>query len=415
MVNKIIINQTTDLENTVNSLTGSNSYKKDYSKYDISKLPIKKRDYFSFIASANPDQSKRLKTDRNTASPFLIPPSQKPFVFKTKFKTMETPNQENNTISDFGLKKSTDQNVTFKESFFDDKESEYESESYYSGDEASAVEISDSDENKQVTLQEISLLAEMESLEKSIEAIDKLIASHHLLSDPSSDNFYFTPIVASRRNWSKTNIQTHQILTLTGKLKSRLIPPDASEELRKNLKAAKKIIAHVHAVVPFSHNYHQRSKILTSDTKYNADHLPLYQKIVKNSIDMNRYRSFTYIERIENTIEFKTGNCVEMSEVGFLYGKELHVPIELVKIDPEQGDHVFLIIGRNKKFKLANYKNWGPDAVICDVWAGSYFPASKIKYQMDYIELIHINKMQYTVVRRFDPSKQALHLIDSCG
>lgn len=49
------------------------------------------------------------------------------------------------------------------------------------------------------------------------------------------------------------------------------------------------------------------------------------------------------------------------------------------------GDHVFLVIGRYLGSDIKRYsKNWGDDAVVCDVWAGDVYPASEIYTRMKY-------------------------------
>jgi hypothetical protein len=42
------------------------------------------------------------------------------------------------------------------------------------------------------------------------------------------------------------------------------------------------------------------------------------------------------------------------------------------------GDHAFVVIGRAASSKAADYKTWGPDAVVCDPWGGVVCAASEI-------------------------------------
>ena len=50
-------------------------------------------------------------------------------------------------------------------------------------------------------------------------------------------------------------------------------------------------------------------------------------------------------------------------------------PLEL--FSSLEGDHVFLVIGR-KSGKIMDVSSWNDDAVVCDPWAGSCYPAAEL-------------------------------------
>ena len=250
-----------------------------------------------------------------------------------------------------------------------------------------------------VTVQEeISALAKIERCEKAIEEIDRHIAANDHPSPAHSDeDCYFTAIVTPLLPFIK---KFDHLQILTGKLQKHTLLTEADKELKENLKTAKKIIQHVDRVIPFSHNYLQRSRIFTSNLE-DANHRLQYEKIIDNaSTERRKELPFTTEQIAEKAIEYKNGNCGPMSREGFLYAKTLHVPIDLVRINPDYGDHMFLVIGRNT-----------PCKVICDVWTGAYFPASKIEYLMDHVGPVKINGMQHTVVQHYDPLTQPLQVI----
>jgi hypothetical protein len=275
------------------------------------------------------------------------------------------------------------------------------------------------DVRKQTLLKEISLLAELKNCKKSREAFDRLINPS---STPADESVYFTAVVDTLPPTIvdklpceiKNNFPQGRIQVLTGMLESHPIPDNASQELRKNLAIAKKIIDYVHDVVPFSDNYHQRSKIFTSDC--NLNDLLLYQKIVEKSFNAFIEETKTEIlcdgdleSEVKKILEYKVENCWGMSQVGHFFAKKYfpHIPIEVVAINAQEGNHAFLIVGCDTKSNLSDDENCGDD-VICDVWTGAYYPRSEIKkYLMDFVHAI-INETQYTVVRHFNPSTQSL-------
>ena len=68
------------------------------------------------------------------------------------------------------------------------------------------------------------------------------------------------------------------------------------------------------------------------------------------------------------------GQCGEMIFVGFCFFKDRIAQIEPVTI--ENGNHCFLVLGRDPTTSLENPSEWNTEAVICDPWTGSCFPAS---------------------------------------
>ena len=71
------------------------------------------------------------------------------------------------------------------------------------------------------------------------------------------------------------------------------------------------------------------------------------------------------------------GNCGPHAAVAFQYLKRQGVsPIDYMMY--ASGDHCFVVIGRAASSKAADYKTWGPDAVVCDPWGGVVCAASEI-------------------------------------
>lgn len=77
------------------------------------------------------------------------------------------------------------------------------------------------------------------------------------------------------------------------------------------------------------------------------------------------------------------GQCGEMAIIGLVAAKKAlfteqpiaaETNVEMYRI--EEGNHVFLVFGRDPKTNPENPDEWNSEAVICDSWSGSFFPAS---------------------------------------
>jgi hypothetical protein len=243
---------------------------------------------------------------------------------------------------------------------------------------------------------------------QEISSLEKIEKSLPFEKQPDNDNCYFTAVTKEYFYVLPYTLQFQSVKTLTGKFIPHLIPEEASDELRKNLATAKSIISYVHNAVPFSSNYFERSKLFTPNYYDQNCLLPL-KGVISTSLDLVREKNSSdksLKSNVEKIIKYKTGNCDEMSKVGYYVARD-NAPVEIVKI--RGGDHIFLIIGRNQASQLSDYKNWGSQAAICDVWTGAYYPASEIeKYLLDYVELMRWDNMQWTVVRNFNPAIQTI-------
>jgi hypothetical protein len=152
--------------------------------------------------------------------------------------------------------------------------------------------------------------------------------------------------------------------------------------------------------------------------------------------------SFQMDDQLATSLAKKSGigNCCEMAMTGYEYIRDTFPDkrVEIVKI--VNGDHVFLVIGREEQqplnqgfllsgleaiFQIANkifmkntktvdldYRTWKSDVVVCDPWSGSCYPASKInQYLMDYCDLESSIGRRIPCVTPFDPTVQSLELL----
>jgi hypothetical protein len=251
------------------------------------------------------------------------------------------------------------------------------------------------------TLQEISKL---EKLEKSIPFNDPI-------DDPNNDLYFFTPV--TEEILDPTSQLPKQITILTGKLEPHLIPPNTSEELRANLKTAKKTIDFIRNSVPFSGNFLQRSRIFSKDY-YDPENVKTVQTatdLVQDEVrDDESYSSPT--EYTNKILEYKTGNCFELSLAAIVLQDENAMLVQLIK-----GNHNFVIVGcttnpSNNDTLNSDALIHDPCAVVCCPWTGSYYPASMLEKQLfSYIGQVKVSERLYTQVEAFDSSKDGFSII----
>ncbi len=267
--------------------------------------------------------------------------------------------------------------------------------------------------------------------------IENSIPFSHLFND---ENSYSTSewIVPSEEMYEESDpvaMRDGPLKLLNGKLIHHPIPDDATEQLRENLKTAKKIIRFVQSTVPFSTNYLQRSKIFSSNLYDDSSCRSIARAVDRTLGVLREENKGSGLEPLEQTVgkivSFKTGNCSEMSLTGLLlsYAKNQQsqncaemfdggfdevqkgAPIEVVEIAKPQGDHVFLVIDRDQRFLPSCYYLWGPNAVVCDVWSGAHYPASKVDdYLLDYVTDGYIKRIPCPLVQNFDPSRQTVEV-----
>lgn len=109
------------------------------------------------------------------------------------------------------------------------------------------------------------------------------------------------------------------------------------------------------------------------------------------------------------------GQATEMSAVGFdhLVSVEPKTKVEIFAI--AEGNHRFLVIGRAPTSKDPNdIASWGPNAVVCDPWAGKSYPASQIPSQLQSLGSQDIQDgLPCTETTPFDPVRQQLVVLAS--
>lgn len=83
--------------------------------------------------------------------------------------------------------------------------------------------------------------------------------------------------------------------------------------------------------------------------------------------------------------KYKMGNCGEQAAIAYTYLKKEK---NLRKIDYlvlVNGDHVFVVIGKDPLADINDPGKWGKAAVVCEPWGKRYFPAEELFEQLNKI------------------------------
>ncbi|OGT42332.1 MAG: hypothetical protein A3F13_06910 [Gammaproteobacteria bacterium RIFCSPHIGHO2_12_FULL_40_19] len=71
------------------------------------------------------------------------------------------------------------------------------------------------------------------------------------------------------------------------------------------------------------------------------------------------------------------GDCREHSDIVFYYLTEKKQTVQCDWLGSSNGDHAFILIGRDPASDPTKPATWGKNAVICDAWAGIISPADQ--------------------------------------
>lgn len=118
--------------------------------------------------------------------------------------------------------------------------------------------------------------------------------------------------------------------------------------------------------------------------------------------------TLTEVDEVEEIIaevakKYKVGNCHEQAVVAYIYLKQEKNIRKIETFRIINGDHIFVVIGRDPLSEIANPLTWGKVAVVCDPWLGSYFPA----------RCLYDKFSQSPDWNLYDPNKHSIGLRDS--
>lgn len=126
---------------------------------------------------------------------------------------------------------------------------------------------------------------------------------------------------------------------------------------------------------------------LVNNTYDKSQRLSLYNAVMDLRQLCNDLPNFSLeinqeFERFHRVIEvckkLSLGNCYEMALMALDYVLRYAPPSVNAEVyDIEGGDHVFLVLGREKNSNPYEPETWGKDAYICDPWSNKVYPASE--------------------------------------
>ena len=179
-----------------------------------------------------------------------------------------------------------------------------------------------------------------------------------------------------------------------------------SPELQANLKCAESIFQYVQRKVPHCPNYGSRTGDLSPMG------IPLDPEFSALDLLSEDYSLLEVVEKIERN---KSGCCEAMTYVGMIYAWKTYPDIMVEAGSIGRGRHTFLIIGREQTSNFRNYRTWGKNCVLCDPWAGKYYPFSKLENELYDFQTVLLSRgpghrITYPYVRPFDPQTQCILL-----
>ena len=178
--------------------------------------------------------------------------------------------------------------------------------------------ISKIDPSALLSLPPLEAILQLEELEKSI-------PSNHP-THKNNEPYFCTAKTATIPD---PKDPSESITILTGELKFRSIPPNASETLRGNLIVAKGINDYVQNSIPFSPNFLQRSRIFSKDN-YDVRYVNVVRKV--SELVRSKFEHRNSLQRVKRILKYKTGRCYELSLVGLFKVKIFCVPQSLMEI-----------------------------------------------------------------------------------
>jgi hypothetical protein len=117
-----------------------------------------------------------------------------------------------------------------------------------------------------------------------------------------------------------------------------------------------------------------------------------------DDVMVNNLKNIVYV-----VTKYGRGNCYEHSclVLDRLLKMKIKSFIEIVGI--ENGDHVFVVIGRRSGSNLNDFTTWGKSAVVVDAWAGDVYPASELSHKLNDFVFYNRGKIR-CITFPYDPN-----------
>lgn len=152
-------------------------------------------------------------------------------------------------------------------------------------------------------------------------------------------------------------------------------------QLEQNLQMATKAIEHVRAQLKFGTNAKKDSEVaqlnlIKEIRKEINEKNHTYNKW--HGHDASKIEQLKFHSKAMERVGY--GHCGELAAAAFTFLHESGVKKLDFCLFPESR-HNFVVIGRAKESRSNDINTWGPDAVVCDVWAEKAYPLSELPQQ----------------------------------
>jgi hypothetical protein len=178
--------------------------------------------------------------------------------------------------------------------------------------------------------------------------------------------------------------------------------------LKENLTIAELIMRDLRSFITRSHSHPSNNTV--------GDFKELRTEIETLREFSHKYKKLPikeYAKKIyELCKEHKIANCDEYAMAGLhlliqnnpgKYGEVFHI---------KNGDHLFLVIDRDRFSDPNDYTTWGPNAVVCDPWSGLSYPAKELAEKLNYF-YFYKNKFtqkEMSITGPYRPDYHKLHV-----
>ncbi len=117
---------------------------------------------------------------------------------------------------------------------------------------------------------------------------------------------------------------------------------------------------------------------------------------------------------IANCKKLSIGNCYELALMALHYMIKEHPDMNAEVYRIEGGDHVFLVIGRERDSDPNRPETWGDGAYICDPWSDNVYPAIEyLTKTKNFHQLLSSDGSYTNHIEDFKPSKHKLFPIEN--
>jgi hypothetical protein len=200
--------------------------------------------------------------------------------------------------------------------------------------------------------------------------------------------------------------------------------------LQENIQMARSILKETRESVRHSSNYlsrhidvtgyvidnNYRNQFFENSSTFRLRHHNTFETIRVMAADLYESlkgkKSIWHLGKITAYLadKYSIGNCGEMTMVAlfkFMPSVKGKTRLDYAVIGGKDGNHSFLVIGRSLNSDPNNYKTWGPQTVICDVWGDEIIPLSEIEKLMNSRG---VDQFGRPVLSPFNPDTQSLHV-----